>query len=69
MDPMETIGVIIPGVDNNNDGIGDTPYLIEPNGVDRYPLMSLTPETTPPNDPNGSSGGGGCLISCAKQLV
>jgi parallel beta-helix repeat protein len=28
------------GVDNNNDGIGDTPYAIYTNNVDRYPLMS-----------------------------
>ncbi len=28
------------GVDTNNDGIGDTPYNILPNGVDNYPLMS-----------------------------
>jgi len=28
------------GVDANDDGIGDTPYTIMPNGVDNYPLMS-----------------------------
>jgi parallel beta-helix repeat protein len=28
------------GVDANSDGIGDTPYAILPNGVDRYPLMA-----------------------------
>jgi len=27
------------GVDNNNDGIGDTPYTIDENNQDRYPLM------------------------------
>jgi parallel beta-helix repeat protein len=28
------------GTDDNGDGIGDIPYLIGPNGLDRYPLMS-----------------------------
>ena len=27
------------GKDANGDGIGDTPYLVPPNGVDNYPLM------------------------------
>jgi len=27
------------GKDKNRDGIGDTPYRIPPNGVDKYPLM------------------------------
>ena len=27
------------GVDNNLDGVGDTPYLINANNIDRYPLM------------------------------
>jgi parallel beta-helix repeat protein len=27
------------GVDANADGIGDSPYAVPPNGVDRYPLM------------------------------
>ena len=30
------------GVDADGDDIGDTPYYIGPNGVDRYPLMSPT---------------------------
>lgn len=28
------------GSDTNNDGIGDTPYVINGNNVDHYPLMS-----------------------------
>jgi parallel beta-helix repeat protein len=28
------------GTDNNQDGIGDTPYLIDANNVDHYPLMA-----------------------------
>ncbi len=31
------------GTDLNKDGIGDTPYVIEPNGLDRYPLMHPHP--------------------------
>ena len=27
------------GVDANSDGIGDTPYIINPNNIDHYPLM------------------------------
>jgi nitrous oxidase accessory protein NosD len=27
------------GTDANNDGIGDTPYVIDDNNVDNYPLM------------------------------
>ncbi len=27
------------GTDTNNDGIGDTPYVIDPLNMDRYPLM------------------------------
>jgi parallel beta-helix repeat protein len=28
------------GIDNNNDGISDIPYIIYPNHTDRYPLMN-----------------------------
>ena len=28
------------GKDANGDGVGDTPYTVAPNGVDRYPLMA-----------------------------
>ena len=28
------------GVDSNHDGIGDTPYIIDGNNVDHYPLMT-----------------------------
>jgi parallel beta-helix repeat protein len=29
------------GEDANGDGIGDTPYIVPPNGVDHYPLMEV----------------------------
>jgi parallel beta-helix repeat protein len=29
-----------PGIDSNGDGIGDTPYWIDENNLDRYPLMA-----------------------------
>ena len=29
------------GQDANGDGIGDTPYIVPPNGVDHYPLMEM----------------------------
>jgi parallel beta-helix repeat protein len=28
------------GVDSNEDGIGDTPYVVDPTNIDRYPLMN-----------------------------
>ncbi|MBN1139530.1 MAG: hypothetical protein JXM73_23340, partial [Anaerolineae bacterium] len=28
------------GEDADGDGIGDTPYIIPPNGIDHYPLMA-----------------------------
>jgi parallel beta-helix repeat protein len=42
------------GVDANGDGIGDTPYIIDANNQDRYPLMqpwSPTPINQPPSVP------------------
>ena len=36
------------GVDANVDGIGDTPYVINANNRDRYPLMYRWPDTNPP---------------------
>jgi hypothetical protein len=30
------------GVDNNGDGVGDTPYIINRNNKDNYPLMEPT---------------------------
>jgi parallel beta-helix repeat protein len=44
------------GIDTNNDGIGDTPYVIDELNLDRYPLMvsptqQLTEELTPKFDP------------------
>jgi len=39
------------GVDANSDGIGDTPYIINVNNRDRYPLMNpWTPTWTPPEE-------------------
>jgi parallel beta-helix repeat protein len=35
------------GVDSNHDGIGDTPYTIDVNNVDRYPLMGIWVAPTP----------------------
>jgi parallel beta-helix repeat protein len=34
------------GTDNNNDGLGDTPYTIDSNNIDYYPLMSPYKPTT-----------------------
>jgi len=41
------------GVDNNNDGIGDTPYEIDPLNWDRFPLMQspAVPPTPSPTVP------------------
>lgn len=36
------------GQDQDLDGIGDTPYLVPPNGVDRYPLIAAPPLTDAP---------------------
>ena len=38
------------GEDNNDDGFGDTPYYIQTNGTDNYPLME--PWNLPPYIPN-----------------
>jgi hypothetical protein len=40
------------GIDNNDDGIGDTPYTISEGNIDRYPLMSMVlPDiVTPPSN-------------------
>jgi hypothetical protein len=32
------------GTDANQDRIGDTPYIIDINNVDHYPLMNVIPE-------------------------
>jgi parallel beta-helix repeat protein len=38
------------GTDTNHDGIGDTPYIIDPDDQDRYPLMCPpSSDTTNPN--------------------
>ncbi|MEM3166211.1 MAG: right-handed parallel beta-helix repeat-containing protein, partial [Candidatus Methanomethylicia archaeon] len=40
------------GIDANNDGIGDTPYIIDESNLDRYPLMSpFIPSPPPPPPP------------------
>jgi nitrous oxidase accessory protein NosD len=41
------------GTDANHDIIGDTPYVIDANNIDRYPLM--TPYTAPFIIPESSS--------------
>ncbi|MCW4016772.1 MAG: right-handed parallel beta-helix repeat-containing protein [Candidatus Bathyarchaeota archaeon] len=35
------------GIDNNGDGIGDTPYVIDENNTDHYPFMSAVTISTP----------------------
>ncbi len=35
------------GTDNNNDGIGDTPYIINVNNIDNYPLITPYKSNTP----------------------
>ncbi|MGD9131911.1 MAG: NosD domain-containing protein [Candidatus Bathyarchaeota archaeon] len=39
------------GTDSNNDGIGDTPYIIDENNQDNYPLMHATDRTANPEFP------------------
>ncbi len=39
------------GTDANNDGIGDTPYIIDVNNQDRYPLMQPYVSASPPPTP------------------
>jgi parallel beta-helix repeat protein len=44
------------GTDANGDGIGDTPYVIDANNTDRYPLVNpwiSAPPNLPPNEPEG----------------
>ncbi len=36
------------GKDQNGDGIGDTPYVIDANNQDNFPLMKLATNTSPP---------------------
>ena len=41
------------GADSNNDGLGDTPYVIDDNNKDNYPLMSPSNiSTSPPQNPS-----------------
>ena len=44
------------GVDANHDGIGDTPYIIDQNNTDKYPLMYAWPDTDPPSTNNDYDG-------------
>jgi hypothetical protein len=32
------------GTDANHDGIGDTPYIVDANNTDHYPLINIIPE-------------------------
>ncbi|MGF3521812.1 MAG: right-handed parallel beta-helix repeat-containing protein [Candidatus Bathyarchaeia archaeon] len=41
------------GFDVNGDGVGDGPYVIDPQNQDRFPLMQ--PEATPPTQPPAPS--------------
>ncbi|MEM3578294.1 MAG: NosD domain-containing protein [Candidatus Bathyarchaeia archaeon] len=41
------------GVDSNGDGIGDTPYIIDENNKDCYPLMKPWTNISIPGDVNG----------------
>jgi parallel beta-helix repeat protein len=43
------------GADNNRNGIGDTPYVIDANNVDHYPLMN---PVTIPELPDGTNNNG-----------
>jgi parallel beta-helix repeat protein len=38
------------GIDSDGDGIGDTPYIISENNIDRYPLMKPAVILDPPKD-------------------
>lgn len=48
------------GIDNNNNGVGDTPYIINGNNIDKYPLMKpytlieSAPSPSPSPSPNPS---------------
>jgi len=51
------------GEDGDGNGIGDTPYSIPPNGVDRYPLMSPYGSRRLP----GRCGWSICQVEAAKR--
>lgn len=43
-----------PGTDSDGDGIGDTPYIIDANNIDRYPLMNPFSDYIPPPRPSSN---------------
>lgn len=38
------------GTDSNNDGIGDTPYIIDQNNTDNYPLVGISSDFSTPDN-------------------
>lgn len=57
------------GQDQDGDGIGDTPYIIDANNQDRYPLMYQWPDTTPPTGSISIAGGASYTNSLSVTLT
>jgi parallel beta-helix repeat protein len=57
------------GQDEDGDGIGDTPYIIDANNQDRYPLMYQWPDTTPPTGSISIAGGASYTNSLSVTLT